>query len=1707
MHARTLLLPFLLSLALPAAAQSTGYELALDGNPSVTYGQPLHLNGIAFEVQGYAGLRPLTNGRVTARLRQTESDGRTRRIVTLQEITVDTDSSGHFSLELPIPEAAMTQPNLQVAVGRGQQARTFDYALGVQSPLAFDVLTDRVRYEPGETAHVWTRLRRDADDAPVSGRAVSIRVTDPSGRPVAEEQGSTGPDGVVHVAVALPEAAMDGGYTVQASTTDAIASANGNRSFTVARRTVERLLVTVEIDQVVVPPSARVTGTVTVRTPSGAPVPGAQVTLVAGDEPTELQTGDDGTASIRIQAPAYLASDVAMQQVVAQVRHPAHGAMAAAASYLLSRVAWKVEARAEAGALVPETDGEVYIAVTDPRGGPAPAGTEIEVRGDLVRGRQVRRTVGAHGLAAIPARVPEGAATVVRESGSTCYGQYAAPLEVEVLGERPVVARTCVRVAPEARVLVRAEQTTVAPGGRVSVVLSRHSDVRTRDVLVEALANGRTVAAMFTGGARAELQIPPGVGGVITLRARPVLPPDARHESSEPGGAAFGTGSMTAVLVRPDDAFGLTIETERRWRVQETATLGFRTSTSNQAPTAFVAYVARDLAAHGGEQPWTLEWMRSSLGQALTEGGDDGDLYVRATMAATLEPDTEPNRSPPLVPPPWRDAMGGYSGPRHGQMRDAVALRDEMLRRSIGALEVNLERLTEQLVNDDESRVGFIEGTGASRRFHPDAIATLVAKHLLNETMAQTLGGEPATIAMIRAADPSFDFDTVAQRIARKHLMELMAAVTAFSNPDDPNAARASSGHPPERWLSRMVQLGVLQPAALLDPWGNPFVLRAATSPRFVLSARAPRHELASAGPDGRLGTGDDLRDPFERAVTAGSPYAVASGEDALMSRLSVISTGPMTLSAMAQAYDAVSLETLEEQQGSAVSANASEGDDMDGREYAMGALGGAFADEMAEAEDSGVGYGRGGGGMMPAAAPPAQPMRSRRADTTTAMDAEAQLEIAPSEQRNQQMRDEPSVFGSMAAVVREEFPATLVFVPSIPLDGASTNVTLQLADALTTYRIEAIAWTTSGWTTTASTEIEVDQDATVDAPVPPFATVGDHLRLPVRVANRTGAPLEVRVAVHSEDLTLDTGAPRTVTVPPRDAVEVVFELAPGTAGSGALRLEVTRPSGEPLDAVRRPLIVWPDARTVRVSRELLAEPGQRLTLEIPRGASERGPAGVRIAPGAALFGEPTEIAGGPAAGWLLTLGGAEVPEEIRAMARAQLRADAPSDDVRLGGSPIVVAQALSVAWADASVDEAILFRALRTISASIPQPESQGAGVVDFAASTLLALAPAQRASSTTRGSARVVLADVVSQLQSLAGDAAVALDADPERWVAAALGLALTGEANLARELLRRAERHVIDLGDEAFLEGASQYGEPLARVSPTARIASAYAALDDRPRALEFLRSLVAQRSSMGSWGGDSRIAAATAATLLAGGRPSEVRVRVDGNAVTLTRQEGGIWVGEAAGLGAPGEHTVEVDAGNAPALAFLDVRYGLPWTAEIPRRARVDLDVDGALGPRDTRAGLAITLRNREPRLMSAPMLEIDLPAGTELDEPTREQLAGLLAAPATMEGRTLRLPLAPLAPGGYVRVPLPLRWSVGGDLRGLGASVYDEAAAPESRGTAVLPSRALTIEDRGEAVEPAESDAGPDPEPDPPMIPFEQIAPVAWVHALPSEVVS
>jgi hypothetical protein len=1679
---------------------SVGYELAISGATSTERGSPVRLSGIAYVVEGLMDLRATAGLEVTLSLHALTPAGDRYRLIA--ERTVRAREGGRFEVEVPVPDFEMAAPRLLARVRRaGQPGRTFAVPFASTQSHALSALTDRDRYEPGETVHVWTILRALRGGRPAPGRPILVALVDPSGRELSRTEATTRPSGAVSVEIPLPETLAPGRYAVHVASDETIPPVL--RSIEVFERTVERLAVAVELEERLVAPGAPLRGTVRVTTPSGTPVRGASVELYASGDfetPVALVTGADGTARIDTPTPAYLSGDVLSISCAVRVSHPAYGAASAAAPYLLARTAYLVEATPEAGGLVPELDSELFVSIADPLGAPIAAGVELEVRGLGVPGGRALVRTDAHGLAAVTVRLPRGAAAQM-----DCGDAGRVPgtsLEVEVRTSPPISATVCAPVALEAEVLVRPLQPVAGPGDRVEVALLRRPEVSGRAVLVEALSEGRALAFAWAdaGAARTSLTLPRDVLGVLELRARALAPEDARGALDERGETWLGVGSRAAILVRPPDAFSLALRPDAALhRVRETARVELSTSA---APIGggWATLVARDEAQHAGESDWAMEVVAAELRGAGTGPVAAGDqLFLRAALAASSSRDSGGGGAPPIVTDPWDEPA--WDAGVEGLLRDPIAGREALIRRSLGIWMVQLETLLEQAAEWDPEARARVVRSGARPDFTPEALQVLEELGLGGGVL--TLGGLPVRPAMLHDADPSFSFDSAARRVARSRLVFLLLALARLGNPDDPDAARASAGQPPERWLSLLVSLGLVTQEQLNDPWGRPYALRrvAGRLPAVVFSERALDLELSSPGPDGVAGNADDVRDPFARVVPSGTPYAIASGEDELMANLWRIAPGTQVLAGMAQAYGRLGLAAEEEREGGAVTATMSE--------MTRGVSGSGYG----MAAETAMGYGSGGAYPSEMPAPSAMEYEegassgARRSARATAESAE---------------RDRGDVFagpivdgrfGAMAAVIREDFPATLHFVGEVALDAAGrATVEVPLADAITTYRIEAIGWSGSGWISAGRTTVRVEQEAEIDAPVPEVAIVGDVLRLPVRVLNRGAAPLAARFDVTSEGgLEVALGESATLEVPAGEARDAVLEVRPTAAGAGALVVTCRRAAdGAALDAVRRPLAVVEDARLVRDETELLVEGRAEVSLELPGEAEGRGPAELRLRVAGAIFGAPVEWGAGdpPWAGWAIALAGQRIPPELGAQLAIWSRMTGYGDARDyFGRSNLQMALILGALFDDALLTDDEAAAILRFLSdqlgvgtrselyasyhgAYAPPISSEEASWV------LLGLAPALR--STGRPTLRADLEAVAEVLRGAASaEGALPVDrAETFARVAAALALAGAAPADAARadEMLRRTERSVIRVGELAWLEPDGDDGSIEPRIHPSALLALAYIGRGRHADALPILRAMADVARGAGSWSTRARALACGAASLItAGAGLSGTTLEVDGAPVELGTGAAGGLVASSDALARPGPHVITVALAEG-AIAVLEVqhRYALPWSTPPASAARLALEWSGEAGARETRSALSLRIRNRGTRVAVRPVVEIQMPAGAELDEPTREGLASLLAEPPAMEGNVLRLALRPLAPGASIRVPIRSRWSVGGTLRGLGVSAFDDAESRRGarRSYAVLPSRELALPDEGPEPEAADAEvpAAPLPVP-PPVVPL------------------
>ncbi|MCB9617258.1 MAG: hypothetical protein H6721_30795 [Sandaracinus sp.] len=1558
------------ALALPARADAPpgGLELALHGTSEASPGRAWRVVGQAFEVRGLARLRALPRAEIEARFVPATtglSEGR--------RVQASSGPDGRFVLDVPIPTDAHGPGNAVFVIRHGDQEREIEVPIGLRSADSIVFHTDRAFYEPGEPVHLWALLRDRATGRPLGGRRIELS----SGLEGLEPRTvTTDASGVAYTRFDTPDTDTTQHTQAFARTLDVSIPIAANQSLSVGRRTSERLFATIEGLDVEVAPASTIRPVVVVTATSGAPAVGARVRLtVTGLDPQDATTDREGRAVFEAQVPAYLATETGRIGVAAEIEHAAFGsARASGAVTLAVPLALQLELVAESGALVPEVPSALVLRVTDARGEPA-VNASLHVRGPgLPRGEVAIRT-DRHGLARVEASVP--VTSVVALHDGSCGSGRGALFDVRIEGPRDRVARRCVPVVDTA-LRARLEPAVAAPGERMEVVVTRRPQARGWPVAV-LLRDGHGELAGFSvlapNADRARFEAPTTLG-VAEVEARPV-DPDAP--------TTLGVPFRDVALIRPAAPSFPTL----RPSADVYPVGGEAVVEVGPTPGGFVALDVRDLAQHGGERAFAAYFLGHVFRHALLDPSTpEANTLIRAALVAHVAQVEDS-----IAITPRLDAFGRPREPEHdassflpalGDLRDPRPDAIALVRWGLGEAYQTLEAS----IADGSAPV---EGEGTRRRFADDALEQVGIE-------LETMGGEPATLAALLDADSSFDFTRAARRVARARLVRVLASL----------AAALSEGvledQPPERWLSILVRSGRLAAEDLRDPWDHVLGLRTRPATVPALAVALGERAFAFPGPDGRLGTADDVFDPFAREVPAGSLYAVACGEDELQRALALLAPGPAALEAMLAAYERVTRAMEAARIGDAATADATQGlADSTLFEMETGTLGvGGFG-----ASGSGSGYGSGSGGLRG---------RGSRAPSIRTGSAMA------------------GAMGSLRGLVRDDLPATLRFVPVQALAAnAPTEVRIPLADAATTYLVEAIHWREDGWIWSRSTRIRVDREVVVDAPVPVTATEGDVLALPVRVRSQ-GAQRTLRLGVRGEDgIAFDAIDVGEVTVPAGEARSRIAHVPLRRAGRG--RVVVAAFEGTTArDAMGRPMEVLPAGRLEGITVDSLTPVGGEVSFEIPEGATWRRAPTLTVSGAGAVLAQTRT-------GWVAwadRLAGRDPDEEALRRLRGQLPYQAWASALAVG-----------VLWTDGTTEDAALTDAIARLT------PTDGAGVTEVEAWTLLGLAPAYRARN-RRPAVAVSLGRLIDTLRERVEAEAALSSSRPAFHAAAAAALAWIGEARASREADRRASRHLATFGDETWLQSYSETAHSQ-NVGATALLALGRLGrrreLDAFPLMRTISRWAFETQTSpprRASFGAHATELAAAAASLVARPTLPSVRIALDGveHEVALTEGRGELALGELA----TGAHVLRLVAGPSEGAVHLrvDGEMRRPWEdtrgpiALHWRLADQDDDQTDArtrlAPPTDARTHLVLEVRNRSPRTLAGVWVEVQLPAGAELDEAALTQLrrSGRSAAVA---GGTLRIQVPTLMPTRRVRLPLSLRWSVGGRLVALGTAAW------------------------------------------------------------------
>jgi hypothetical protein len=1576
--------------------QVTGLDISLESLSSAYYDRPFRATGRVYEVIGIAGLRPVQNAEVRARLGG-------------KWMTFTTDEQGGFTITVKVPKEEdfnliiAEAPELELNVTKGRHTRDYAFPVTLESPLHATVRTDRKLYEPGETVHFWSRIDDASTGRPLGGIPVVITLSN-----LEKKKTVTSASGVAAVDFKLKSNAESGTGLISIEAEGLyLASMN----YSIDRRATTDLLISVKATPETVGPGEPVSIEVEVRSVRGTPMRGADVSIDVSSKKFQGRTQADGKVRFDLNAPEYSTPNEGTVQVSGTVHHAGCRAEDFSAGYKLRALpSYNINVIIPARGLVPEVDDRLIVSVETEDGKPRKAGTTVEFRGTAFKNKSVKAAVDRHGFVSVPIRLNR--LDYAMHASGDCASKIATTVEVIVKSEGSAAKteRLCIPVSERALVIPFVQKPAVGPGDPIDVTIQRRPEAAGLTVSVELFC-GQLGGPIDTKVASISLNsvrffAPKDRLGLCTVWARPML--DINKSPS------FGLGVSDPVLVRPAVPSFPTLTVDReQYSIKGRAKLTIHSETG--VPQSWAAVVARDVAQHQGEVPFDEYFMNRELQQAVLDPSTKAaDILVRAAMIAYTG--MEEND--------FEDDETETPGPK--MEYDAARLAFPLRNNAAGRWMLAVEQLLATSL-----KAGTMEhlviGKGPSVRFRGDAMDLALEGQEEDwnldgedETSALTLGQEKVTTDMLTDLDPSFTFETAARRVARNRLVQLLAKLTADLNPEENDETRSlgRSAVPAERILSDMVRRGVFSPTDLHDPWGNTFQLqKTGRRPRFVLSRDLEGYELLSPGPDGLVGTDDDIQDPWTRVVQEGTLYARVSGEDRLMAKLSAISPGAASFDKLNAAYDRLNDEAVEELIG----------DGLKGIGYGGG-------------EGSGSGYGSGSGslgGSHRASAPSCRP-----GATTFAGRA-------------------------LAGVLREDFPATLYFKAEQALSPTgSTTLEIPLAHAATTYIVEAIIWREDGWSWSASTEIHVDQDLLVDAPLPEKATVGDQVILPVRLSNRTDKVKIVRIAVTGTDeLGITPIEIDAVQVPPKDTIEIPVTISLSKVASGKVTIAAFDTANQPIDAVRRAIVVKPSHRRASAEATEIVRGHGELSLSIPRGAEASGRSGISISTGSAVFGGYSTVSWSK---WLNGLAGREVY-----LSDEQDQFDLA--DLHNEEDPAELAMHLGAEWANRNSPPMEYKRALETLADHIDKVKPKDANSVRLLSRILMLLAPA------------VLHVDKLEalgkQLSTLVGklrikvEMGAALFADaPQLCARSAAALLFTSPKKKggarALELLKRARQAVVTIDEDQWVEGGpddpTDGGDELFVSSALLALAETREGNDDDAfKLLGSLARLVHSDPSspirLDGLNIEDRIMAEAAAVFLGEDRStSKVTVIVDGkpHSVDITNGYGSL---ESEILGRGGEHHIEIK-GKGTDIIMLEAsaKYTVDWNTLPIHVGPFAVRVDGRAGQVDDRSGLSLIVRNRIPRVIPDPVVEIELPAGAELNEEARQSLERWTVLDPQVSSGTLRLTLFPMRPREEIVIPLPWLWTTAGRFTGLGVTAW---AADRPEAVTVLPPRTMEVSRR------------------------------------------
>jgi len=868
-------LAWLLVLATQGPA-ARGLDTFVFGPTEGASGTTLPLEVVALGFPTVTTLKPLANAQVEA-VWKPEDVG-----ADLPAIKATTDARGRAFLDIPIPRGEAGPITLLLQVRGGDRERTKEIVITRTRGERVRLHVADASVVPGSVISAWVVAE---DEGPIPHQPIELALLE-GGAPRWHMRSITDTSGNVRARVPIPRTReVAWMWQLRASL---VRDGKLDTSSTIDLHTREETPATPSLeagwDGTFVKPGERAVAKARLLDATGLPISRARLEYWMGSHGTEPKddeawkkvstattTGQDGAIRLGKIAPSTIAR--AGGELALWVRSEIDGhALRAERMLAIGRPDPTLELTPESPNLIPGVQQRMMLRVID--GDQKGVAGRFSVEGD---GLKLVVTTDAHGEAEVSWDVPNGIGAT--HPSGMCASVVAATVIIRPLeAARSALGRDrferCLGVDREAHHLLVVDRSVARAGDKVKVRVLGGAG-RAFTILLHGPETPYALVALADGGRGGEVAIPASARGEIELSA---ISADTNGPAPKTSRAII---AVPRVLPRVEAKLsggraspGGTVEIDVRL-VDE----------RGQGIPGLISGSIHDLFG-GGSTLYgldTREQLTRGLDLGVLEDGRidqffDGDpakeAWRRAALATRADAPTEP------INDPAKDAVQRF------QAAFALVIR-------------SLEGAVLEATADPDKLIDVRRKTPRGMEINPEML-TLVTGAMTEAP--ETPGGEPIALEDLITLDPQVRFDKVARRIARLQLFRVLEAVRekVYSERLLPSEMAMKA---PDAIVRRLVREEVLQEAQLRDPWGGTigFVVGQSEVP-YLSVVRG--FELHAPGPDGKLGTADDVRDPFERVLTSGSPYAKAVDEDHLVDARYEVVVGDATIEAWKSLFE-----------------------------------------------------------------------------------------------------------------------------------------------------------------------------------------------------------------------------------------------------------------------------------------------------------------------------------------------------------------------------------------------------------------------------------------------------------------------------------------------------------------------------------------------------------------------------------------------------------------------------------------------------------------------------------------------------------------------------------------------------------------------------------------------------------------------------------